>query len=456
VCWSIGDGARAQRVCLRAAELAQRLGNPERLARAALGFAGPSRITFARAVSQTGPELLERAIDSLGEAETPLRARTMARLVLSLRHVPAHRERKRSLAGQALEMARRIGEPAALSEALAAYHEATWRPDNVAERLAITRELARSAGELGDGALAATAHARIASALLELADIDGSRRELEHLERLAETLQQSYPRWFLAVSRASHAYLEGRLDDCDSFIHAAAAVARGWYEETAAGTLAAQLSYLRYEQGRLEDALDAVDRMAEHFAEIPATGARLALLYAQCGRHAAAREQLERFAQSGFADLPRDALWLAGVRGLGEVAALLGDVRCADQLYPMLLPHAELCSVVTFLHCAGSAARPLGLLATTLSRFDDAARHFETALATNARLRSPLWIAHTQHDYAQALLRRGEAGDRERALDLLAVALATAETLGLDALAQSARRLEQAEVPTEPRAERAR
>jgi hypothetical protein len=98
--------------------------------------------------------------------------------------------------------------------------------------------------------------------------------------------------------------------------------------------------------------------------------------------------------------------------------------------------------VVSFaLHCFGSASRPLGLVATALSRFDDAARHFETALATNARIESPLWVAHTQHGYARMLLLRGRPGDPERAHELLGAALATANKRGLKALANRARQL---------------
>jgi tetratricopeptide (TPR) repeat protein len=87
--------------------------------------------------------------------------------------------------------------------------------------------------------------------------------------------------------------------------------------------------------------------------------------------------------------------------------------------------------VVPLAHlCQGSASRPLGLLATTLSRYEDAAQHFEHALTMNMQIRSPLWVAHTQHDYARMLLRN-HAGDREKALELLDEALATAEALGL-------------------------
>jgi tetratricopeptide (TPR) repeat protein len=75
------------------------------------------------------------------------------------------------------------------------------------------------------------------------------------------------------------------------------------------------------------------------------------------------------------------------------------------------------------------------LPAMALSRLDDAERHFEQALETNTRIRSPRWIARTQHHYARMLLLRDRPGDRDRALELLAQALATAEALALTALA---------------------
>jgi tetratricopeptide (TPR) repeat protein len=85
--------------------------------------------------------------------------------------------------------------------------------------------------------------------------------------------------------------------------------------------------------------------------------------------------------------------------------------------------------------------RVLGLLATVMSRHDDATSHFEAALERNARIRSPLWVAYTQHDYARMLLLRGRPGDRERARELLDQALATVEELGFTSLAAHVRPL---------------
>jgi len=44
------------------------------------------------------------------------------------------------------------------------------------------------------------------------------------------------------------------------------------------------------------------------------------------------------------------------------------------------------------------------------------------------------WVAHTQHDYARMLLSRGDAGDRERALGFLSVALDAGQQMGMKKL----------------------
>src|SRR5262249_47036680 len=79
-------------------------------------------------------------------------------------------------------------------------------------------------------------------------------------------------------------------------------------------------------------------------------------------------------------------------------------------------------------------ARPLGVLATLLGRYDDAECHFEKALEMNARIRARIWVAHTQHGYARMLVARDQPGDREKAAALAAQALATAREVGMKPL----------------------
>ena len=83
----------------------------------------------------------------------------------------------------------------------------------------------------------------------------------------------------------------------------------------------------------------------------------------------------------------------------------------------------------------GAIARGLGVLATTMRRYDDAERHFEVAIEIEQRMRACPWLAHAQHELGAMLLARGANGDSERALALLEDALATYSELGMDAWA---------------------
>jgi len=86
----------------------------------------------------------------------------------------------------------------------------------------------------------------------------------------------------------------------------------------------------------------------------------------------------------------------------------------------------------------GSVSRYLGLLATTLKRFDEAQSHFEDAIALNERMGARPWLAHTQSDYARMLLAHDGPGDRERAQQFLDQALATYRELGMESYAANA------------------
>jgi tetratricopeptide (TPR) repeat protein len=89
----------------------------------------------------------------------------------------------------------------------------------------------------------------------------------------------------------------------------------------------------------------------------------------------------------------------------------------------------------------GAADRYLGMLATVLGDFDAAHRHFEDAIALESSLASPPLLARTRYWFARMLLVRAAPGDRERARELLRESSASAEALGMTALARDAREL---------------
>jgi DNA-binding CsgD family transcriptional regulator len=124
---------------------------------------------------------------------------------------------------------------------------------------------------------------------------------------------------------------------------------------------------------------------------------------------------------------------------LVEVCVFLGDTARATTLYRLLLPY-DGHNLVAGPHvaCYGAASRYLGMLAATLSRWEDAQRHFEEALAMNTRMGAKPWLAHTQYQYALMLLARARPGDREQAMALLDQALSISRQLGMRALQERA------------------
>ncbi len=101
--------------------------------------------------------------------------------------------------------------------------------------------------------------------------------------------------------------------------------------------------------------------------------------------------------------------------------------------------------------CNGSVSRNLGLLATTLGRWEEALQHFEDALAMNRHMGAKPFVARTQYEYAYLLLTRAQPGDREKAHDLLVQALHTAQELGMKSLEERIQELRASPAPnTQP------
>jgi len=78
-----------------------------------------------------------------------------------------------------------------------------------------------------------------------------------------------------------------------------------------------------------------------------------------------------------------------------------------------------------------SVARHLGLLATTLGRYDEADTRFAAAAAIHHRIGAPHWLARTRLEWAHMLVARQQPGDEERARQLLRQALTAARELRL-------------------------
>ena len=423
-----GDSPAAKGHFLAVAEHARRLRRPELLARAALGYGGRTVVHVA------GPdhhliELLDAALAALGEEPTPLRARLLARLSGALRDRP-DRGRREALSAEAVAIARRADDEQTLVYALDGRLGATWWPGFAKERLPLAGELIDLAERIGDAERAFFGRGYRMYAQLELGNVFDAYEELEARAAIAERLREPALQWLVAANRGLRALLEGSFGETDRLISSVRQFGARAQRRDAVISVRHQLVVLRREQGRLAEDTELAELLASE------QGGSLTWLQAyvdsEVGNLSAARAGLDELLASDLAGLPSELEWLLALCLLSEVCQRLDQADHAAVLYSRLEPFAGLNAVSAPEVSVGAVARYLGILASTMSRWGDAARHFEDALEMNKRMGARPWLAHTQNDYARMLLARDRPGDRERAQELLEQALATYRELGME------------------------
>ena len=430
--WRAGEYDQAKETSLRAADLARRLGAAESFARAALGYGG-RLVAFAALVRDDRlVALLEEALRLLGEEDGTLRATILGRLAEEVTFSDPY-ERREALCREAIAMARRIGDPAVLARVLRSTHWALWVPENLEERLALAGEILRLAEQTSDRAnLLAEGHLFRFWDLLELGDVAGSERELDLAARAMEETRQPYFRWMSTMLQVLLAFAQGRLAEVEPLAQQALQVGQEAQNQNAALAFGLHSALLTREQGRLKELEALLSSVGDLYPSVsPNIRCAIAVVHADGRREAEARREFESLAAHDFADLPRNMARLFSLAFLAEVAAFLRDVLRAEILYGLLRPFARLNVTVGPVLSFGAASRYLGLLAATMGHHDEAARHFEDALAMNARMGTRQALARTQAEYAEMLLAHGQPGDRAKALDLLVPALNTAQELGM-------------------------
>jgi hypothetical protein len=135
----------------------------------------------------------------------------LGQLAVELVYTP-HRERRDALSREAVAIARRLGDRTGLAQVLILRLMAMNDPFTLAERLALTAELAALAGEVGSSELAWHAAFHRTDALLESGDIDGAERALAEVERLAGELRQPFYTWWARMGWTMLAVMRGAPD----------------------------------------------------------------------------------------------------------------------------------------------------------------------------------------------------------------------------------------------------
>ena len=432
-----GDTGEAKEAYRRAAGVAEREGWADRLAEAALGYAG--RFGWERA--STDPALvplLRRALAMIGDAPSLERVRLLGRLASALRD-DRTREPRRGIAEEALRLAREANDPLAHAYGLAGYLTAVEGPDyDTRDGLAVAEQLIAVGEEIGDRELVFLGNDYALNARSQLADRAGTDVAVDALTALAGELRQPAQTWSAGTALIRVALMEGRFEDAERLIEETAAIGRRAASWNAEVSIRIQMYVLRREQGRLAEVEQAIMRAVHEYPTLFRFRCALADLQAELGRERDARAAVAEIASGDLANEYVDAEWLLSMVVLANAFARFGDAPARAKLYELLAPRADLYAQAPVEIMFGSVARGAGVLAAALDRPAEAVEHFEQALEIERRMRARPWLAHAQHDYGAMLLARG---DRERAGHLLAEAVSGYRELGMESWARRAEAL---------------
>ena len=234
---------------------------------------------------------------------------------------------------------------------------------------------------------------------------------------IATELGQPTLRWYTTWARAAHLLFSGRAAEAEVAAMEAGRLAEVTSQPDGPIYLGTQLIGIRSDQGRLDEVEPIWAEAVNRFPEATYPRAMLALVLALLDRTDEAEAFLEDLAADGFTRIPVNNLWLMVMTSSSVVATGAGDEAKSATLYELITPYADQIAGVGPMW-VGSVAHYLGLLATTLRRFDEAEVRFAAAEATHHRIGAPTWLARTRLEWARMLLARGQPGDGERANEL--------------------------------------
>jgi DNA-binding SARP family transcriptional activator len=419
---SLAGDETAHEALLRVASAAERAGDGRRMADALLTL----RLDYADHVEEDAEmvALLHRALALLPHGDSAIRARLEGFLAQEAFSTMPDPER-RTTVRVALDMARRVGDPAALASVLTSHCWIVAGPESLSERLAIADELVAVGREADLPYAECDGQQWRFLALVELGEVKAADAALAAAHAAARTTKS---RWTVGFLDAARALLAGRLADAE----AAAARSRDAARETLAPSALNESAYvrllscIRLVQGRLSEHEQPRRAIAEGITKLPAT---FFVVEAHAARerrdYDGARAAFDESLARGLLDVPRGPTWMATLTWAADICAWLEDRSTATRLCTLLAPFAN---VMTWQY--GPVGRSVALLDIVLGRRDQAERRLREAVALCERMNAQAFLATARADLGALLLPSPE-GRR-----MLQQARAAADELSLPGLTE--------------------
>ena len=439
--------------CVEASTRAARMSRPDLMAEAALvpETVGPSE------TEATTRALCADALALVDPDQIAVRARLTARLAEASIYLAWSREHGSDdyvIAGaaseEALALAERSGDRAALEAALRARRLACSGPDDVDERMLLADRMLSLGRATADPATQMWSHLWSIDAVFQRGDLTRVGREVESLSWCADQTKGPIARFHLLTSEAVLAQARGRFADAIRLIHQAFDVIAWTGEKThgfivRAGLLSLVGHHIGHEAaGSVEAAgygdATVFDRPLPTAGVIVAVGN--AYLLAEVGRLDEAAAVYRSLGPVAAWTPSPHAIVVALAFGI-DLAMAVGSRDDVAQLHDRLAKYRGHHAVSGAGQVAydGPVELWLGRAAHYLDRLDDAVADLEHAAATCVGNGAAGFQTEAEYELGAALARRSQPGDRTRARSLLTECACRARSLGMKPYEAKARTL---------------
>ena len=285
-----GDAAEARETFVATASVARESKLSNHLARAALGYGG--RFPWLRAGTDYRlVPLLEEALASLGDEDSELRVRLLARLAGALRDQPSLEPRS-TLAREAVAMARRLEDPDTLSYALVSLTTATWGPD-IEELIPYVDEIREVAEKTGDRERMFQCYWLQHIIWMALGDTARLDAVVESHRAIADELKQRSQQWYSHVMRSVLALFRGEYGDAERLAEEARELGERAQSWDAEFSYRAVLYALRRDQGRLAEVEGLIREAVDEYAGYRSLRSLVPLMECELGRTDDARTHFD-------------------------------------------------------------------------------------------------------------------------------------------------------------------
>jgi DNA-binding winged helix-turn-helix (wHTH) protein/tetratricopeptide (TPR) repeat protein len=417
-----GDRKRRRQVSAEAMKSARALGRNEDFALAAIRFCDVNEWSPDDAEARAA---VEEALSLVDPSDTTLRARLTARRA----YLGIRLDGSQSIAREAVDLARKSGDPECLQEALYVLLYALAGPDHHDQRRDLSEELANASFRLKNRDTGVIGLLDIGSDYLAIGDRSQALRMRDEVDRLISDQPSLTASWHTTVFDSGWALMDGRIEDVEQMMTDALMLG----ERIAHPYAQVCFDVHRMQIHRYQRDYDAIAKLfapgmtttlgTSHWPR--AIVARNELMLGNTARSIELFDELARF---DFVDLVRGIRWISTMLEIAHLCAELEDVRRAEILISMLVPveaqHGILPMTIAY---GGPTSYALARLHEMLGDADTAIDYYETALKAASTLGARPIEARIQIDMSGPIARRG---DRTRAADLKAVGIALADELG--------------------------